>query len=256
MSNKSSSSADHPGRRVHGGGGASVAHEALRVRGVLQAAGRAALHHAGGAALLPALLRRLLRGVLRRVRRAHRRGPGPDVPRGPALARHGALLRVPHVPRQPARPPLPAAQGSHLLLHSVLQRRAPHAVRLLRARPEAAASAATAEDALAEVSSAITSEGAFPSYDRCGFRTERLHSHGDASASPAAAARLPQPRPRASGSQVRTIHDGAPDPTDSHLGRNERRSRFELETSASRGSADRRQSRSFHVDAGADSRGR
>lgn len=65
-----------------------MAHETLRMRGVRSAAGRAALHHARGQALLPALLRHLLRRVLRRVRRARRCRPGPDVPRGPALARY------------------------------------------------------------------------------------------------------------------------------------------------------------------------
>lgn len=142
---------DNPGGRVHGSRGPRVAHEALRVRRVRAAAGRAALHHARGAALLPALLRRLLRRVLRRVRRARRRRPGPDVARGPALARHRALLRLPHLPRLPPRPPLPPSQGSHLLLHRLLQGRTSDAFRLLRPRTAAPTRAATSTTALPEI---------------------------------------------------------------------------------------------------------
>ena len=84
-------------RRVYGGGGPCLAHEALclpRVRPagdvfiyiclfgnllhilLFISVGRSALHHAGGKALLPLLLRLHVRRVLRRLRGGHRGGPG------------------------------------------------------------------------------------------------------------------------------------------------------------------------------------
>lgn len=66
-----SSFLDHLCRRVHRGGGPSLAHEALLLFWVWGSAGGSALHHEGGAALLLLLLRVPLRRVLRLLWGAH-----------------------------------------------------------------------------------------------------------------------------------------------------------------------------------------
>ena len=66
---------DHLLWRVHGGGGPGLAHEALCLLRVRQEPGRPAVHHAGGAALLPCLLRLHVRRVLWCLWWNHRRWP-------------------------------------------------------------------------------------------------------------------------------------------------------------------------------------
>lgn len=242
---------------MHGGGRSGVAHEALRMCGMLAPARRAAVHHARGATLLSAVLRRLLRGVLRRVRRACRRRPGADDARGAALARHREVLRLPHVPRQLARPPLSTATRRHLLLDSMFQRRTADAVRFLRTWTfrcrKTAPSSAAETSAFAEFPKSNAAERTLAAY-RCRLRTERVHVSGDASAasSPTApAARLPQPRSSASRHTAGTVDDRTPNTTDTDL-RNQRRVVRGLEAAAPRGSAGGGDAGTLDVDAGAD----